>query len=362
MEDSDQFRPGGARLDLATYAALLEHLPEGIVVADDEGRLVLANHRAVHLTGSDLGEHTGQSITRALPLFHTDGSSWWQTNDPWGGLHTVSGTPESRVTTSTGHTVLLTTRHVRRADHSLQFLVMSMRDTRARDRIESEMSALIATAAHEIRSPLASVLGFSRTLRNRWSQLREDQKQWMLEAVETDADRLSRLVTELLDISRIDTGRLVLHKRPLDLRELVTERVDRLVRGGRPKDRFQVVNEARDLPLWGDSDRLAQVIDNLLDNAIRHGEGQVTARLHTDGTHTHLDISDEGPGISPAAHTLVFTRFWQADSRRRNGTGLGLYVVRGLVEAHGGQVAVLGRDHGTTLRVSLPHGLPEHLR
>ncbi len=348
--------------DPELYARLAGQLPDGIVVADADRQIVLASDRAVQLTGIPLTARVGDDIRVALPLFAAGGVNWWDANDPWQGLCTRSGTPESRVTTAAGHTVLLTTRHVRHRDHSLRLLVMSMRDTRARDRIESEMSALITTAAHELRSPLTSVRGFSRTLRSRWGQLTDDQKQWMLAAIESDSERLSRLVSELLDISRLDTGRLVLSRSAVDLAALVTERIDRLVRRGHPADRFGVVDECSDMTLWADGDRLAQVADNLLENALHHGAGRIRARLHREGRWVHLDVSDEGPGIDKEARSLVFSRFWQGDRRRKTGTGLGLYVVRGLVEAHDGTVEVLDCERGATLRVSLPAGLPDHLR
>ncbi len=360
----DEVRPGGVRLELDAYRDLADMLPDGIVVVGPQHTVALANGRADQLTGIPVSGHVGDDVRDVLALIDADGDNWWQRHDPWGGLRTVSGTPEARVGTSAGRTLLLTTRHVRRSDRSLRFLVMSMRDTRARDRIEAEMSALISTAAHELRSPLSSVRGFSRTLQRRWSALRDDQKQWMLGAIESDAERLSRLVAELLDISRLDTGRLVLAKQAVDVSVLVADRVDRMIRRGQAPQRFDIVRDSPDTEVWADGDRLAQVVDNLLENAVRHGEGRIVARLHDDTSSEllHLDISDEGPGIPPDARSLVFSRFWQGDVRRKTGTGLGLYVVRGLVEAHGGTVEVLDDGGGATLRVSLPSGLPEHLR
>ncbi|TWP33349.1 sensor histidine kinase [Leekyejoonella antrihumi] len=356
------FSPGGERLSAGSYVDLMEQLPEGIVFADAQHRLMLANSRAERLTGLPLRTMVGQDVRTALPLFDAAGSSWWEGNDPWGGLRTRSGSPECRVAVSSGHTVLLATRHIRRSDRTLRFLIMSMRDTRARDRIEADMSALITTVAHELRSPLASVSGFSRTLAGRWSQLRDDQKRWMLDAIETDAQRLSRLVGELLDISRLDTGRLVLHRRPLDLTAAVSERVARIVSAGQDPTRFSVIDDSDGTDLWADPDRVAQIVDNLLQNAVRHGAGKVRAHVHSGRDNIMLDVSDEGPGIPLDERTVVFSRFWQADARRKTGSGLGLYVVRGLVEAHGGHVTVLDEGPGATFRVTLPSDLPKSLR
>ncbi|NNG40655.1 PAS domain-containing sensor histidine kinase [Flexivirga sp. ID2601S] len=345
------------------YRALLEQLPEGVVVADAQARLVLTNQRAERLTGIPLSTLLGSDIRETLPLVSPDGRSFWATDNPWDGLHTRSGSPERRMLLPGGHSVLMATRHIRGGAprRALQWLVLTMRSATVRDRIEAETSALVTTVAHELRAPLGAVRGFSRTLRTRWEQLREDQKRWMLGAIETDAARLQRLVGELLDISRIDTGRLELRRRPVDLAEIVRACVDRLVNNGEDPARFRVVQLVDDVELWGDADRLTQVVSNLLENAVGHGAGKITTTIDVVGDEVRLDIADEGPGIAPEHRSLVFSRFWQA-GRRGNGNGLGLFVVQGLAQAHGGHVEVLETEHGATFCVTLPGGVPDHLK
>ncbi|HWC23922.1 MAG TPA: PAS domain-containing sensor histidine kinase [Flexivirga sp.] len=356
---SDQSRqPVEPPLAPGVYAALLEQLPEGVVVVDAGRRLVLANHRAERLTGIHLTDRVGQDICEALPLLNADGRSYWETDNPWGGLRTRSGSPEQRLVLADGRSVLAATRHIRAgSDRTLQWLVMTMRSTTVRDRIESETSALVTTIAHELRAPLGAVRGFSRTLRNRWDQLRDDQKLWMLDAIDTDAARLQRQVGELLDISRLDTGRLMLRSREVDLLSLVRTGIERVVSTGVDADRFRVVSQFDEVRLTADADRLTQVLSNLLENAVRHGRGTVTVTVQLSRREVQLDVSDEGPGIAPEHRSLVFTRFWQA--RGRGGNGLGLYVVHGLVAAHGGRVEVLDLPGGATFRMTLPRHTPE---
>lgn len=342
----------------AVYAALLEQLPEGVVVADAQHRLVLANRRAQRLTGVQLSEHIGQDIRDALPFVGAEGRSYWTTDDPWGGLRIRSGSPEQRLMLPHGRSVLAATRHVRAGpERTLQWLVLTMRGTSVRDRIESETSALVTTVAHELRAPLGAVRGFSQTLRNRWSQLRDDQKLWMLDAIDTDAARLQRQVGELLEISRLDTGRLVLRYREVDLLSLVRAGIARVVSTGVDPDRFRVVHEFDEVSIVADPDRLTQVLSNLLENAVRHGRGMVTVTVELRRREVWIDVADEGPGIALEHRSLVFTRFWQA--RGRSGNGLGLYVVRGLVVAHGGRVEVLDIPGGATFRLTLPRIAPD---
>ncbi|RNI17783.1 PAS domain-containing sensor histidine kinase [Flexivirga caeni] len=346
-----QYEP---ELALVLYQALLEQLPEGVVVADADHRLVLANQRAARLTGIPLQDRVGDDIRDALPLTCVDGRNYWAADDPWGGLHTRSGSPEQRLILSRDRSVLAATRHIRGgADRSLQWLVLTMRSTTVRDRVEAETAALVTTVAHELRSPLGAVRGFSQTLRTRWSDLRDDQKLWMVDAIEADAARLQRQVGDLLDISRIEAGRLRLRRSPVDLLALVRAVIERLESAGHEGVSFDVTSGESAVVLHADPDRLTQVLSNLLENAAQHGEHRVRVSVETTGDHVCFDVTDDGPGIAPEHRALVFSRFWQAKGRH-GGNGLGLYVVQGLVRAHGGTIEVLDRRRGATFRVTLP--------
>jgi signal transduction histidine kinase len=220
-------------------------------------------------------------------------------------------------------------------------VAVSLRSARARERLDRERSDLVATVAHELRSPLTGVKGFVATLLSRWDRLTDEQKRMMLETVNVDADRLTRLIAELLDVARIDTGRLSLYPRPLDFEAAVARVVASVQAGTGREIAFDVVG---DLPaVSADPDKLAQVVTNLVDNAVRHGDGQVrlTAAPITDeapypGVVLHVD--DEGEGISPDIRSRVFTKFWKHGAR--GGSGLGMYIIHGLVNAHGGSVEI----------------------
>ena len=160
----------------------------------------------------------------------------------------------------------------------------------------------------------------------------------MLETVEADADRVTRLITELLDVARIDSGRLELHRSLVDLPALAQRHVDRLVAAGQPPARFSVRIAAGLPETWADPDKLEQVVANLLENAVRHGSGQRAAStVERAGDGTAVVVEDEGAGVPPEAVGRVFTRFWRGG--RRGGTGLGLYIVQGSgrgARRHGG--------------------------
>ncbi|HYN65346.1 MAG TPA: HAMP domain-containing sensor histidine kinase, partial [Ornithinibacter sp.] len=177
--------------------------------------------------------------------------------------------------------------------------------------------------------------------------------------IEADADRVTRLITELLDASRINAGRLTVHAQPLDLRPRLEAQVERRVAAGGERDAF-TVDVPDDLgPLWADPDRLEQVVANLVENAVRHGGGtvRIAGRRSAIGEQPAVDliVEDGGTGIAPEHRELVFSRFWQGGAK--HGTGLGLYLVRGLVEAHGGVIrAEEAPDGGALMRATFPDG------
>ncbi|HWM40620.1 MAG TPA: ATP-binding protein [Streptomyces sp.] len=340
-----------------------DDLPDGLVVGDRTGRVVCFNAAAARLTGRDPAEALGSPLHSALPLEDVDGRRWWQLTDPYGGLATRSGQPERNLLLPGGREVLVAARYVRAYPKGpVERLVVSLRGTEARRRAERSHAELIATVAHELRSPLTSVKGFTATLLAKWERFTDDQKRLMLETVDADANRITRLIAELLDISRIDSGRLEVRRQPMDMAAAVHRHVEAHVAAGRSADRF-VTRVSEPLPgLWADPDKVDQVLGNLLENAVRHGEGTVTievasAPARSDEQRTAVTVSDEGPGIPEESMSRVFTRFWRGS--RRGGTGLGLYIVKGIVEAHGGTITV-GRAAagGAQFRFTLPVGAP----
>jgi signal transduction histidine kinase len=346
------------------FSDVCDHHPDGMLVADDQGLIVYVNARASDMVGASVSELMGQDIRKAVPLQEYDGRSWWDRTDPWSGLAIRTGHREKLLIVPGMHEVLVTAKYLRPGrSMPVSQVVLALRDAEARRRAEANSSALISTVAHELRSPLTSVKGFSSTLLRRWDRFTDDQKRLMLQTIEADADRVTRLITELLDISRIDAGRLQVRKQPVDVYAAIERHIERFVASGYERDRFALSGHEAALPeVWADPDRLDQILANLMENAVRHGEGTVSltvapARQNGDEA-VAVTISDEGEGIPPENYPMIFTRFWHRS--RRGGTGLGLYVVRGLVEAHDGKVGVgQAASGGAEFRFTLPAGAPE---
>ncbi len=357
----------------AEASRAVEMLPDGLVAADGDARAIYCNSRFQQITGIPKTDLIGHDLREVLPLQDSDGSSWWECTKPWDGLRTRTGHREKLLMLGNGREVLVTASYIRPGrNQPVNRVLVLLRDTEQRRRTEANHAALISTVAHELRSPLTSVKGFSSTLLRRWERFSDEQKRLMIETIEADADRVTRLISELLDVSRIDAGRLQIRPQPLDVASIYERHIERAVATGHDRDQF-VVDVPADTPeIWADPDRLDQILANLIENAVRHGEGTVTlaatpahdgetaaGRRRVEGC-VDLVVSDNGKGIDPAHRELVFSRFWHGSGR--GSTGLGLYVVKGLVEAHGGRIVVESAPSGgAQFRFSLPSEPPDYL-
>jgi len=344
-----------------------DELPDGVLVAGPDGLVEVLNNAGGRLLGTDPAEALGRDFRTVLPLVDLSGVDWWQCADPYHGLPSRTGQPERLLELATGpcrgRHLLVTARYVREQGRLVR-LVVAFRGTAARERAERDRADLVSTVAHEIRSPLTGVKGFTATLLAKWNRFTDEQKLVMLSAVNADADRVTRLLAELLDVSRIDAGRIVLRRQLVDLPALLERVLAGRIATGQPTERF-VVSVTGPLPeLWLDHDKIGQIIANLVENALVHGDGTVTiditaARLGDGDPGVEVTVTDEGGGVPPDIRARIFSRFWR--DGKGSGTGLGLYLVKGLAVAHGGAVEVgEGPNGGASFRVLLPAGHPPY--
>ena len=327
---------------LESAQELADALPDGVVVADADGTVVLASQVAARMLGSSIEAMLGCPLGEVLALQDQDGKAWHACNTPYVGLATRTAVPEQPWLLPDGTEVLVAARIHRASLHEpVSRVAVTLRSGRGRARLDRERSDLVATVAHELRSPLTGVKGFVQALLSRWDKLSDDQKKLMLRTVSADSDRLSRLIAELLDVARIDTGRLQLYPRPSDATVLVRRIVDSVQAG--TSRQVELVVEG-DLPqISVDPDKFTQVVTNLIENGVRHGEGTVSVTLAplpstADFSGVALTVDDEGEGIPLELRRRVFTKFWRGGVR--GGSGLGLYLVNGLVRSHGGTVVI----------------------
>jgi signal transduction histidine kinase len=211
------------------------------------------------------------------------------------------------------------------------------------DRLKSEF---ISQVSHELRTPLTSIKGYIDNLRDGVAGVLEQRQQNYLDRMAKNADHLVHLINDLLDVSRVESGKMVLHVTSLSLRDLVADVIDNL-RPIAAEKRLEVVftEFARESEMRGDYGKLEQVIANLLTNAIKFTPpgGRITITMQRDERFLKTSIRDTGIGIPREKRSQIFERFYRIDQEspsKTNGTGLGLYIAKSLIEMHGGRIWV----------------------
>ena len=341
------------------HAAALDLLPDAAMLVDAAGTVAVANDIASRLLGADRDALVGRDVEEVLVLTDEADNDWWACMRPLSGdphigqrlterdltLHTIAGRQRP---------VTVTARRIA-GDTGVAAVAICIRPAEQRRRLDAARSDLVSTVSHELRSPLTSVKGFTKTLLAKWDRFSDEQKRQMLETVNEDADRVTRLLGELLDVSRIDAGRLQLARRMVELPSVVSK----VLEGFRVRsDRDYIDEFDADLPaVYADPDKLAQVLNNLVENATNYGRGTVTVTATTDGSHLRCTVSDVGGEIHASNLSSIFTKFYRRPGERHAGTGLGLYISKGIIEAHGGKIwAESEPDVATRFHFTLPLG------
>jgi two-component system phosphate regulon sensor histidine kinase PhoR len=231
-------------------------------------------------------------------------------------------------------------------------------ELRQTERLRRELTANVS---HELRTPLTSIKGFAETLLD-GAMADEVTCRRFLSIIDGETDRLVKLVDDLLDLSLLESKRLTLELKPVDVSVLVAHTVDKL----RPLAATQRLTLQQSGPsgivVAADADRLAQVLTNLVDNALKYTPegGRVDVQVAAVNGEVEVLVNDSGRGIGPEDLPHVFERFYRADrsrTRGSGGTGLGLAIAKHIVEAHGGRISVSSQpNEGTTFKVTLPRG------
>lgn len=335
---------------------LYDTLPEAVLVLDGDRTVVAWNDRATAMLGLDDGA-VGAHVGDALTLRTTDGTLC-RDPVPARGIGARLAEQRFHVQLADGRTrpVVLAGRWQPDGGVVLTFRAAGRRaagDTRQAD--------LVATVSHELRSPLTSVRGFTRTLLQGWERYTDEQKRTMLATMHEDAERVTRLLSELLATARIDAHRVQLHVSGIDPGLLVQAVVDKALQRPDGEGRDLRVAVASDAPrlVFADADKVEQILTNLVDNALRHApDATVELAVGSDGDGgVRVDVRDDGPGVPADQQRTVFEKFARGRASRADGSGLGLYISRGLAREHGGDVRMTSvPGEGATFTLELPSG------
>jgi two-component system phosphate regulon sensor histidine kinase PhoR len=336
------------RREQSEIGALVESMVEGVIAADQRGRIITANEAARRM----LGYESGATMPDLLHLFRSKAAREVITAVLDGNV--VSGTEIEL----DGTTLVANARPLPGGG-----VVLVLFDMSVIRRLELVRRDFVANVSHELKTPLTSISGYAETLLA--DRLDGETATRFLEVILSNSRRMQKLVDSLLDLSRIESGRWQPRLELVDVGAASRE-VWETLGGQRDQGAVKLAIELGPgaNEITGDPDGLRQIIRNLLENALRYSPPGGTIRLRTGiiGDEIVLDVADSGPGIAREHLPRIFERFYRADasrSREEGGTGLGLAIVKHLVEAHGGRVAAESeRGQGTTIRCWFPRRDP----
>jgi len=355
------------QVDASTSRAILESIADGVIVTDAEHRVVLFNAAAERMLGLQAEAILNQPVFDFVGLYGPEGQNWaqairsWKKNPP---LPVFADDVSERVVLEDDRVLLIHPAPVVLGDEFLG-TVSIFRDITREVEVDRLKSEFVATVSHELRTPMTSIKGFvDLLLMGATGPLNPEQIRF-LEIVKNNTERLEILVNDLLDISRIDAGQVTLSFQPIDVHGLLREGelfVERL-RLETGKQIELVLEAPEELPhLWGDPERVRQILNNLIENAFNYTPegGRITLHAGQAQDRIEIEVSDNGIGISLSEQARIFERFYRGEQALIMGvagTGLGLAIVLNLVEMHNGRIwvnsdGIPGR--GTTFTLALP--------
>ncbi|MCL5961499.1 MAG: ATP-binding protein [Chloroflexi bacterium] len=344
---------------------IIDSMPEGVVICDAEGRITITNKAADELYrrpvpyGAPVDEYAED-----LQLYRPDGTLYPSLELPLARSALQSETlkgVEMIIKWPTGEQKPLLCNTAPLFDHegALAGAVGVFQDISALKEIEHLKDEFLSVASHELKSPLTSLKGFAQILheRVRPTQLYEEFRV-PLQIIDSQVDKVVWLVNRLLDVSRVQMGRLEMKPQRINLAELVSKQVDQ-ARVKSEKHQW-VLDVQDDVVGYWDPGYIEQVVTNLLDNAIRYSPngGEIRVSMRRADGKAYLSVADQGIGIAPEALSNLFKRYYRSEGAKRisaEGMGIGLYVTHAIVDAHGGRIWVDSEPgKGSTFSVELP--------
>jgi signal transduction histidine kinase len=344
--------------------SIFANMAEGVVILDGLGRIVQVNRLARSmLDWAEIPAHGPQDLGRILDFRMPDGQPF-----PPAQLAMVRCLAEGqsiigqqiRLDRSWGEVALqVSASPLFDAEGNINGAVAILGDITELKRMDRQKSEFLSTISHEIRTPLASMLGYTQLiLDGDAGEIQPEQREY-LEIISRNTTRLTQLINQLLDIERIESGKIKMERKAIPLSELLmdVEATFRLI--AEQKGLTLTSHIAPQLGVAGDADRLNQVFSNLLSNAVKYTrEGSIQISAEAFGAEVRITVTDTGIGLTEEGLSKLFTRFYRADedyARKAGGTGLGLVITRTIVAQHGGRIEVSSlHGKGTEFRVFLP--------
>jgi len=342
------------RLALERHARVLEHVDDGVFLVDEDGLIQHWNPAAQAITGITAEDALGRRAEEVLPGWDAMGPTVPVASAPGPGSTAARALPLE----IDGHELWLSISGVE-FEGGVVYAFRNLTEERALEELKGEF---VATVSHELRTPLAAIYGSAQTLLRRDVELDPTSKERLLEVIASESERLTRIASDILLANSLDSGRLRLDREQVDIGMLASDVFEemRASLAGREDISLELFVPDSLEPVPGDSDRLRQVLINLVDNAVKYSPegGRVELRVEPGEDGLRLVVRDEGLGISHGDQQRIFGKFYRVDPQQTGGvggTGLGLYISRELVRRMQGRISVTSREgEGSTFVVELP--------
>lgn len=340
----------------------LEGLGDGLLLLDDEGKVLSGNYQVEKLIGAKISAMQ-RKIFLADPTIFSCTLEFFN-NSPIDWINEVKKVRAARkfefkVLLPLEERHILVTLAPIKSSNKITGMVALLENISEAKRLEEMKSDFLSTVSHELRTPLTTVKGYVSLLLNPKSQISEEKKTEFLQAIEKQADNLAQMINELLDVSRLEAGQFELKKQLVQLKTMIEKVIVNL--HPRVRNRTIEVKLPPELPpVFVDPDRTEQVFTNLIDNALKYSPADKPVIIEgwKENEKVVVMVQDFGPGIAPAEIPHIFEKFHRVDrrlSREIEGTGLGLYIAKNLIEAHGGEIWVESQlNQGSKFFVALP--------
>lgn len=350
------------QVEAAKSQAILDSVADGVLYADASGKILLFNMAAERLLEIPRQQAIGRSIREMLGLYGVEGRKWLEALEEW-AAHPAERTPGDFIAERLQLGDRIVSVHAAPVIRGTEYLgtVSVFRDITAEVEADRAKTEFISTVSHELRTPMTSIKGYADLLMLGMAGPLGEQQKHFIGIIRNNAERMVALVSDLLDISRIESGRVQLDLQAVHIHEVVGQVVHTLQGRAQSKGLSLQVDVSGDLPpVWGDSNRVAQILTNLIGNAIQYTPpaGRVTVSARVSGDMLEVSVADTGIGISKENQRKIFDRFFRADDplvQETPGTGLGLPITAYLVQMHGGQIWVESElGEGSTFTFTLP--------
>jgi PAS domain S-box-containing protein len=345
--------------------AMIEQSADGAMIIDNRWRITTFNQAMQQLTGWSREEAIGRPCAEVLGIHSTQGLNICLTDCPL-QRRPLADNPmvEGRITSRDGREIFVQSRYSPQHSPGGGFLgaIANVRDITAQRREAELQNTFISVISHELKTPVSIIKGYASTLARQDASFSQETLREGLTVIEEEADRLARHIQDLLDVSRVAAGGVRLDRSDFPFATLAADVVRGFAAQAEGKFEFELRIPDDMPPIHGDYERLRQVLSNLVSNAVKYSPDGGTIRIgaRAEGDVAIAYVSDQGIGIAPDEQEQIFDRFYRVDNRLRRqtqGSGLGLYLARAIIEAHTGRIWVesqLGR--GSRFLFTLPLG------